>query len=220
MSVNYRKMKDEWKQQGHIPEWYSSNALQFFMETYSYEEEDVKTRDETTNKWLAKFAPEVYPDYWNEDEYFKGLTWEQAFNKLDWDGFTIKRIYRGATYEVTVKNPSHVCKGVKTMTLDGKAVEGNDGIYASAVYDKSEDAYIVKVANTTDDAKELNIVFNGLKAFHSGKVTTLHAESNEAVNTVDKKNIVIPQVFDVKTEGNILNVNIGARTFCVYKFIK
>ena len=90
MSVNYRKMKDEWKKQGRIPEWYSSNALQFFMETYSYEGEDVKTRDETTNKWLAKFAPEVYPDYWEEDEYFKGLTWEQAFNKLDWDGFTIK----------------------------------------------------------------------------------------------------------------------------------
>ena len=109
---------------------------------------------------------------------------------------------------------------VLSLTENGKAVEGGDGIYASAVYDKNEDAYIVKVANTTDDAKELNIVFNGLKAFHSGKVTTLHAESNEAVNTVDKKNIVIPQVFDVKTEGNILNVNIGARTFCVYKFIK
>ena len=42
MSVNYRKMKDEWKQQGRIPEWYSSNALQFFMETYSYEGEGVE----------------------------------------------------------------------------------------------------------------------------------------------------------------------------------
>ena len=90
MAVNYRKLKDEWKKQGRIPEWYSSNALQFFMETYSYEGEDVKTRDETTNAWLAKFAPEVYPEWWDEDEYFKGLTWEQAFNKLDWDGFTIK----------------------------------------------------------------------------------------------------------------------------------
>lgn len=90
MAVNYRKLKDEWKKEGRIPEWYSSNALQFFMETYSYEGEDVKTRDETTNAWLAKFAPEVYPDFWEEDDYFKGLTWEQAFNKLDWDGFTIK----------------------------------------------------------------------------------------------------------------------------------
>lgn len=90
MSVNYRKLKDQWKKEGRIPEWYSSNALQFFMETYSYEGEDVKTRDETTNAWLAKFAPEAYPEWWSEDEYFKGLTWEQAFNKLDWDGFTIK----------------------------------------------------------------------------------------------------------------------------------
>ena len=89
-TINYRKLKDQWKKEGRIPEWYSSNALQFFMETYSYEGEDVKTRDETTNKWLAKYAPEVYPDWWEEDEYFKGLTWEQAFNKLDWDGYCIK----------------------------------------------------------------------------------------------------------------------------------
>ena len=26
---------------------------------------------------------------------------------------------------VTVKNPDHVCKGVKSVTVDGKAVEGN-----------------------------------------------------------------------------------------------
>jgi ribonucleoside-diphosphate reductase alpha chain len=88
--VNYRKLKEDWKKSGEIPEWYSSNALQFFMETYSYEGESVKSRDETTNKWLAKFAPKVYPEWWDEDPYFKGLTYEEAFNKLDWDGFTAK----------------------------------------------------------------------------------------------------------------------------------
>ncbi|MBI5722422.1 MAG: N,N'-diacetylchitobiose phosphorylase [Planctomycetes bacterium] len=42
-----------------------------------------------------------------------------------WDGFTVKRIFRGATYNIEVKNTRHVCKGVKQMTVDGKAVEGN-----------------------------------------------------------------------------------------------
>ncbi len=35
------------------------------------------------------------------------------------------RQFRGATYNITVKNPNHVCKGVKAMTVDGKAVDGN-----------------------------------------------------------------------------------------------
>lgn len=87
--MDFRKLKDELKAQGEIPNWYSTNALQFFMDRYSYKGESVKSRDETTNKMLAKYAPTVYPDWWDKDEYFKGLTWEEAFNKLSWDGYSI-----------------------------------------------------------------------------------------------------------------------------------
>ena len=87
--MNFRELKNDLKAKGEIPNWYSTNALQFFMESYSYQGESVKSRDETTNKVLAKYAPTVYPDWWEEDEYFKGLTWEQAFNKLSWDGYSI-----------------------------------------------------------------------------------------------------------------------------------
>ena len=43
----------------------------------------------------------------------------------EWDGMKATRQFRGATYDITVKNPNHVCKGVKSMTVDGKAVDGN-----------------------------------------------------------------------------------------------
>ena len=42
-----------------------------------------------------------------------------------WDGLSATRQFRGDTYEITVKNPSHVCKGVKSVTVDGNAIEGN-----------------------------------------------------------------------------------------------
>ena len=87
--MDFRKLKDELKAQGEIPNWYSTNTLQFFMDRYSYKGESVKSRDETTNKMLAKYAPTVYPDWWEKDEYFKGLTWEEAFTKLSWDGYSI-----------------------------------------------------------------------------------------------------------------------------------
>ena len=40
----------------------------------------------------------------------------------DWDGFEAVRGWRGATYEIQVKNPAHVEKGVKTLMFDGKEV--------------------------------------------------------------------------------------------------
>ena len=89
MSVDYKKLKNKWKEQGEIPSWYSTNALQFFMDKYSYQGESVKSRYEAVNKMLATFAPKVYPIWWDEDVYFKGLTYEQAFNKLAWDGYAV-----------------------------------------------------------------------------------------------------------------------------------
>ena len=41
-----------------------------------------------------------------------------------WDGFTAVREFRGSTYEITVKNPDNVSKGVKSFKVDGNEIEG------------------------------------------------------------------------------------------------
>ncbi|WP_375103823.1 GH36-type glycosyl hydrolase domain-containing protein [Paenibacillus sp. RS8] len=43
----------------------------------------------------------------------------------NWEGFTVKRRFRGCVYDITVTNVSKVCKGVKVITVDGEQVEGN-----------------------------------------------------------------------------------------------
>ncbi len=40
-----------------------------------------------------------------------------------WDGFRAMRVFRGAEYSIEVKNPSHVCSGVKKITLNGCDVD-------------------------------------------------------------------------------------------------
>lgn len=40
----------------------------------------------------------------------------------DWPGFEVTRQWRGATYNITVKNPNSVQKGVKQVTMNGKVV--------------------------------------------------------------------------------------------------
>jgi len=43
----------------------------------------------------------------------------------EWDGFEIKRTFRGAVFNIKVKNPHHVNKGVKLIKVNGKEINGN-----------------------------------------------------------------------------------------------
>jgi cellobiose phosphorylase len=42
-----------------------------------------------------------------------------------WDGFKVTREFRNAVYQIEVKNPDHVCKGVRAVQVDGKEIAGN-----------------------------------------------------------------------------------------------
>jgi cellobiose phosphorylase len=55
---------------------------------------------------------------------FQGLIVDPCIPKA-WDGFEVVRKWRGATYRIVVRNPGHVSKGVKSFSVDGKAIEGN-----------------------------------------------------------------------------------------------
>lgn len=43
----------------------------------------------------------------------------------NWDGFEVVRKWRGATYNILVKNPNKVMKGIKTIKLNGEVVQNN-----------------------------------------------------------------------------------------------
>jgi cellobiose phosphorylase len=55
---------------------------------------------------------------------YEGLEIDPCIPKA-WDGFKATRQHKGATYDIEVKNPDHISKGVKQMTVDGEPVEGN-----------------------------------------------------------------------------------------------
>ncbi|MBR1749287.1 MAG: N,N'-diacetylchitobiose phosphorylase [Ruminococcus sp.] len=43
----------------------------------------------------------------------------------EWDGFTIEKNFRGKHLSIDIKNPDHVQSGVKSITVNGEAVEGD-----------------------------------------------------------------------------------------------
>ena len=42
-----------------------------------------------------------------------------------WDGFQATRRFRNSVYRIEVHNPSHVCQGIKSVKVDGQAIEGD-----------------------------------------------------------------------------------------------
>lgn len=42
-----------------------------------------------------------------------------------WPRFHIARRFRGMNIDITVENPRHVCRGVRSLIVDGKSVDGN-----------------------------------------------------------------------------------------------
>lgn len=106
---------------------------------------------------------------------------------------------------------------VLKLTENGNPVEGADGLYASAVWDKDSKSYIVKVANTSDKAQQVKINFKGAKALKAFNLTTLHSDDPHATNTLECPDRVVPQQQTVSADGNALTLTIPAQTFAVCK---
>ena len=62
-------------------------------------------------------------------QYILGISADFDGLKIDpsipaaWDGLNATRQFRGATYDIKVTNPDHVNKGIKSVTVDGNAIE-------------------------------------------------------------------------------------------------
>jgi cellobiose phosphorylase len=83
---------------------------------------------EAKNSWLTGTAA------WNyyaisqhilgiKPEY-DGLLVEPCIPK-SWEGYTITRKFRGATYKIKVSNPNNVSSGIKELVINGQKVVGN-----------------------------------------------------------------------------------------------
>ncbi|MBK5720963.1 carbohydrate binding domain-containing protein [Dysgonomonas sp. Marseille-P4677] len=114
-------------------------------------------------------------------------------------------------------------KGTNTMTLlwpDKKAVTGQENLYASAVYDKDQNCYIVKVANTGTESKNIKVTLTGTKkktTFTVGDCVVMQNNNLKAVNTLDTPLSITPTKATATMDGNILNIQTQGQSFGVYK---
>lgn len=89
---------------------------------------DAYKPGEAKNSWLTgtaawnwyaitQFILGIKPDY-------DGLVIDPCVPK-DWKHYEIKRKFRDAEYVIKISNPDGVCRGVKSVLVNGKSVDGN-----------------------------------------------------------------------------------------------
>ncbi len=139
--------------------------------------------------------------------------------------FDNTRSVRTASYYVQQLYAHNKGTNVLRLTLNGKPLAGNDGqngLFASAVYDATDGSYIVKIANTSDDAQNIDLSFVGLKKkqnIDTYTVTSLHADNPEAENTLDNTQVVVPKTVNKPSVGNKnVSLPLAAKTFYVFRF--
>jgi len=89
---------------------------------------DAPTPGEAKNSWLTGTASWSFVAI---SQYILGVRPAYEGLQIDpcipaaWKHFRVRRRFRGRTYDIEVRNPDGVCKGVRSLTVDGRAVEGN-----------------------------------------------------------------------------------------------
>ena len=115
---------------------------------------------------------------------------------------------------------------VLPLTMNKKNVtgaEGQNGLFASAVYDKDKNELIVKVANTSNTAQSISLNFAGLKkqdVLSNGRCIKLRSLDLDKDNTLEQPFAITPQETAVSVEGHVFTTEQEPNTFAVYKFTK
>ena len=127
------------------PSYTEANSALHKVEPYVYSQmiagKDAAKPGEAKNSWLTGTAA------WNWyaiTQYILGIKPAYDGIQIDpcicsqWKEYKVTRRFRGSTYEITVKNPDGVCKGIREILLDGQPLEGNvvphtPGIHAVTV---------------------------------------------------------------------------------------
>jgi ribonucleoside-diphosphate reductase alpha chain len=85
---NFSKERKELQKQGLAPNWLTTQGYQLLATKYLNEgSKSPADQYRRIAKTLAQYVGDNYPEWWNEIEYWKGKSWEDAFYSILWDGY-------------------------------------------------------------------------------------------------------------------------------------
>jgi alpha-N-arabinofuranosidase len=156
--------------------------------------------------YMTAYAPLfAHVDKW---QWRPDLIWFDNLNVVKTPSYHVQQLY--------ANNPG---TNVLKTTWNEKPLTGQDSLYASSVIDKNKGEIILKIVNTSAKSKSVNYYIDGVK---SGEYVITHTEFQQetvkAENTIEKPNLVVPEIRTQKVNLPELNLNLKAKSFNLIKF--
>ena len=96
-----------------------------------------------------------------------------------------------------------------SVTKDGEDLTGQNDLYASAEIDSEKNEVIVKLVNTSAEAKEVELNFEGASFRSKGVLKTLQSDDLTAENSFDKPANIVPKEKEIKVKGEKAEVDLA-----------
>lgn len=107
---------------------------------------------------------------------------------------------------------------VVSITLDGKNIIGQDGLYASSVLDAGKKELIIKISNSSDQPKVIDFDLEGkTKLKTKGTVEELADANLNQLNSFANPEAVSPKKSSIKVNGKKLTASLKPYSFNVFK---
>ncbi len=133
------------------------------------------------------------------------------------------RSFRSCSYQVQQLYSTTKGTNVVSLTMNGKPVAGNDdqdGLFASANFDKNTGYYNVKIVNVGDKAQDVTLNLKGMKGDHKGKLITFHTDNLDGENTLDEPHKYEPKTTEITVSAPSYSLSVPAKTFVIYQIAK
>ena len=141
--------------------------------------------------------------------------------------FDNTKMFKTVSYYVQQMYAQNKGTNVLPMTMDKKFIagqEGQNGLFASSVYDKNSNEIIIKVINTGKTPQPVSINLNGIKGERSAQTITLTCNEMDAENSISQPDRIVPQngtlACKAGKKSTVLDDTISPMTFRLYKVKK
>ncbi|KQB44582.1 Alpha-L-arabinofuranosidase [Flavobacterium daejeonense] len=216
------------------PEWFKENAARYdkydrngpkvFAGEYAAHPKGVEDGFKENN-WLAALSESAFmtglernADVVHLTSYAPLMAHVEAFQWApDMIWFDNLNAYGTANYYVQKMYSNNKGTDVLSITKDGKALTGQNDLYATAAKDVNQKELIVKLVNTSAKAQDLTINLSGKGVESKGKMIVLTHEKLDDYNTLAEPTKIIPVEKEYKTAGKKAVVNVPAYSFVVLK---
>lgn len=110
---------------------------------------------------------------------------------------------------------------VLALTMNGKAVSGQQNLYATAASDAKDNTLIIKIANTGIDQKKVSFILDGLKTgVHAVTLTHLNSSDLNAKNSFETPDRITPKVVHSYIKDNKMDIALPPLSFTILRIAR